>query len=94
MSKSKSKGKQREKDAGDTPAGHTSAIPPALQSRRRKNAPDHLNLGTKVDTPSTSEEDEPGITVKLRPNRRGLLIDAVSLWSDVPFDLLNRHTPI
>lgn len=79
MSRSTGKGKQREKQAEDSPAGHTTATQSTSTAKRRKHAPHHLDLGTSVDTPSTSDDDEPGITVKLRPNRRGLRIEAVSL---------------
>lgn len=79
MSKSKGKGKQRENQAEDSAVGHTTATQSTSSTKRRKNAPDNLNLGASIETPATSDEDEPGITVKLRPNRKGLRIDAVSV---------------
>lgn len=83
MSKSKGKGKEREKQSEDNsdvlPSGHTTATAtPILKTKRRKNAPASLPGPTvsSRDSPSTSD-DEPGITVKLRPNKKGLRIDAV-----------------
>lgn len=81
MSKNKGKGKEREKPATedqDAPSGQSTATAAsATPAKRRKNAPSKLPA-VVTDSPSTSD-DEPGITVKLRPNRKGLRIDAVRL---------------
>lgn len=88
MSKNKGKGKEREKPATedqDAPSGQSTATAAsATPAKRRKNAPSKLPAVS--DSPSTSD-DEPGITVKLRPNRKGLRIDAVRLSTTLLFSI-------
>lgn len=78
MSKSKGKGKEKEHHTAESTTGHTTATHSGSAAKKRKNTPGRLDLSATADTPSTSDDDEPGITVKLRPNKRGLRIDAVS----------------
>lgn len=87
MAKSKGKGKEKELSTPERPSGHSTATRKTSAAKRRKNAPEHLDLATTAYTPSTSgddDDDEPGITVKLRPDKSGLRIDAVSLKDALP----------
>jgi hypothetical protein len=79
MTDAKGKGKARETISSQ---GHSSATNSAAGPKKRKNAPKQLPPPPSREQPdrSSPSDDEPTITVKLRPDALGdIHIDAVSL---------------